>query len=41
MAPAWKDRFWAAFDNVDGKQYIPEAEGAVMISKEWWHEAAQ
>lgn len=38
VVPAWKTRFWAAFDNVDGKQYVPEAEGSVMIQKEWWRD---
>ncbi|MEO6463896.1 MAG: hypothetical protein ABIP29_12555 [Candidatus Eisenbacteria bacterium] len=41
VVPAWKTRFWAAFNNVDGKQYVPEAEGAVMIQKEWWRDQAK
>ncbi len=38
LTPAWKDRFWAAFTNETGKQYVPEAEASAMIQKEWWRE---
>jgi hypothetical protein len=38
VVPAWKTRFWAAFANDEGKQFVPEAEAATVITKEWWRE---
>jgi hypothetical protein len=40
VAPAWKDRFWAAFAP-EGKQFVPEKEAAAMINREWWREGVQ
>jgi hypothetical protein len=34
----WKDRFWAAFAATEGKEFVPDAEAAAVINKEWWRE---
>jgi hypothetical protein len=34
----WSQRFWAAFSATEGKEFVPEAEAAALISKEWWHD---
>ena len=38
VTPAWKERFWAAFASVEGKQFVPEAEAEKVINTAWWHE---